>query len=41
MRSRNHRFEFSAHSDGDKRPEGNIKDMESEPEERNVPQPGY
>ena len=38
--SRYHRFEFSAHSDGGKRPEGNITYMESEPEERNVSQSG-
>ena len=36
MRSRNHRFELSTHSDGSKRTEGNITYMESEREERNV-----
>ena len=41
VHSRHHRIEFSALYTERECPEGGIQDMESEPEERNVPQPGY
>ena len=41
VHSRHHRIEFSALCTERECSEGGIQDMESEPEERNVPQPGY
>ena len=41
MHSRHHRIEFSALCAERECPESSIQDMESEPKERNVSQPGY